>query len=277
MAWENGYYYRKKWQNGTCVSEYVGSGIIASLAADLDKIERDRQELARLEWQAHIEEQNVIDRQIEEVGRQAREITRAVLLATGHYQHKGTWRKRRMSELTTEEKAKKATELLTRLQNGHGTSQDEKAFSQMLKDVPRAWVLYGDLHRSAVNGAISEITGKAKDQFVLGESLKVGMKQLATEQGYDTASPLEKLLIDHFILTWLRLYWIENLFNQAQKFRAISNEQIEHWEKRLSTSQRRFLRAAEALARVRRLASRTPEILQVNIAQQQVNQVAGSG
>ena len=68
-----------------------------------------------------------------------------------------------------------------------------------------------------------------------------------------------------------RLYWVENLMTGQLK--NCTSSQLQHWEKRLSANQRRYFRAIETLARVRKLASRTPEILQVNIAEQQVNQV----
>ncbi len=47
-----------------------------------------------------------------------------------------------------------------------------------------------------------------------------------------------------------------------------------YWDRRVSGAQARYLRAMEALARVRRLAM--PQPLQVNIGGQQVN-VAGHG
>jgi hypothetical protein len=49
-----------------------------------------------------------------------------------------------------------------------------------------------------------------------------------------------------------------------------------YWDKRLSMAQKRFMRACESLARVRRLSRRIP--LQVNIAAkgaQQINMVEG--
>ena len=50
--------------------------------------------------------------------------------------------------------------------------------------------------------------------------------------------------------------------------------QADFWERRLSAAQRRFLRATETLARVRRL--QLPAV-QVNIAERQLNQVTTRG
>lgn len=271
MGWENGYYIRKRWINNTCKSEYVGSGHLAELIATLDQIEQEGRLLARLEWQSEIEEQDRIDHEIDDFCQQVRTITQTVLLATGHYQHKGVWRKRRMSELTQEQR-QAACDLLDRLVEGKGTKQDEKKFSQMLKDVPGAWILYGDISRNAINLMIHEMTGEGK-AFALKVSLETGIKQMKIEHGYQDASPLEKMLIEQVLVCWMRLYWVECIFTNAMG--KLSIQQGIYWEKRLSANQRRFLRACETLARVRRLASRTPEILQVNIGQNQVNQVAG--
>jgi hypothetical protein len=54
---------------------------------------------------------------------------------------------------------------------------------------------------------------------------------------------------------------------------SLSLEQGTYWEKRLSSVQRRYLRACETLARVRKLAQAAP--LQVNIGAQQVNVAGG--
>jgi hypothetical protein len=47
-----------------------------------------------------------------------------------------------------------------------------------------------------------------------------------------------------------------------------SLRQAEFWERRLTSVQRRYLRAIETLARVRKVA---PKALMVNVAQQQIN------
>ncbi len=59
----------------------------------------------------------------------------------------------------------------------------------------------------------------------------------------------------------------------ANKVGMLTLKQGEYWEKRLSSAQRRYLRACETLARVRKLAQASP--LQVNIGAQQVNGVGG--
>ena len=97
MAWEvrgNGkYYYGKRWANGTCHSQYVGRGEPGEMAATIDTLEREKTTIDRLTWQAEKAKVAEVDRQIDDLCKTIRTITAAVLLATGHYQHKGTWRK----------------------------------------------------------------------------------------------------------------------------------------------------------------------------------------
>lgn len=269
MGWRNGYYYRQYWRAGTCKSEYVGSGLIARLVAELDQIDRAKLAIERLKNQAEIQEQREIDRQVESVCQQVGTITQAVLLATGHRLHKGQWRKARMKELATEDKDL-AIAVLNRLQTGDGTPDDEKRFKRALVQVPQLALAWGDLGRLTIEATIKKMT----NSFIFKASLEARIEQLKVEYGYGDASALERMLIEQVILCWLRLHWVEGLMNLNSDLLNQNPAQMEHMEKRLSANQRRFLRACETLARVRRLARRTPEILQLNIASQQVNQIS---
>ena len=92
---------------------------------------------------------------------------------------------------------------------------------------------------------------------------------------YDKSSMMEKMLIDNVIISWLAVQYA----NYQLTARLGRDEKIvilEFWERRLTAMQRRYLRACETLARVRRLMLAKPAV-QVNIAAeggQQVN-VAG--
>lgn len=94
MAWEtrgNGrYYYRKRWMNGTCQSEYIGAGLIAELMAERDRIER---ELAA-QQKALIDAINEPDELLQLAGDWLDVLTKGVLLAAGYHQHKRQWRQR---------------------------------------------------------------------------------------------------------------------------------------------------------------------------------------
>ena len=96
--------------------------------------------------------------------------------------------------------------------------------------------------------------------------------ELADALGHAHAPPLEQLLIDNILACWLRCHWTE--LKLAACDEATSKGQpsphAAYWEQRLSAAQRRYLRAVESLARLRKLNLPT---LQVNIGHNQVNLV----
>ena len=97
--------------------------------------------------------------------------------------------------------------------------------------------------------------------------LRASYSGLCQDLGITDAPPLEKALISHVALCWLRLQVIEKQYSGMQAG-SMTLSQGDYWERRLSAAQRRYLRAVETLARVRRL--RVPA-LQVNIGEKQIN------
>ncbi|MCB9150723.1 MAG: hypothetical protein H6641_18370 [Caldilineaceae bacterium] len=82
-------------------------------------------------------------------------------------------------------------------------------------------------------------------------ALHCELDDMRSELGFDDASGLERLLIDAVVLSWLRLQHTEYWRSEADTWQA-----REYWDKQLSAAQRRFLRACESLAKVRKLLSR---------------------
>lgn len=81
------------------------------------------------------------------------------------------------------------------------------------------------------------------------------MEVLRDDLGFAEAPPLERLLIEQVILCWVNLQMLELVHND----RLAANHTPEaglYWDPRLSTAQRRFMRATESLARVRKLEER---------------------
>jgi hypothetical protein len=98
--------------------------------------------------------------------------------------------------------------------------------------------------------------------------------QLKQYLGYMESPPLEQLLIDHILTLRLHLHRAEMKYNDAVVAnRSAADTVTIYQDKHLTSTQSRYLRAIETLARVRRLARNTPS-LQINIAReggQQVN------
>lgn len=96
MAWQGDYYYRKRRQGDTVVSEYVGTGSPAELAAEQDKRERLQAAAKRELFKRQAAEQDDIDAMVDTVAGAYAALVDAVLLANGYRQHKRhEWRLKR--------------------------------------------------------------------------------------------------------------------------------------------------------------------------------------
>jgi hypothetical protein len=132
-----------------------------------------------------------------------------------------------------------------------------------------------ELWRAVASAAyLAELTviENASAVQALKECWKHRLQSLKDELGYRDAPMLERLLIQQAALCWLKLNIVELNYSSVMK-QSITLTLGMYWEKRLTASQKRFTRACETLARVRKLARNTPA-LQVNIAAdggQQVN------
>ena len=95
MPWERRgrkrYYYRKVRLGDRVVSEYVGAGADASLAASVDTLQRNRRRAAAGQWAAH----HALDARLAALCDLADALVWGALLAAGFRTHKGQWRKKR--------------------------------------------------------------------------------------------------------------------------------------------------------------------------------------
>lgn len=98
------------------------------------------------------------------------------------------------------------------------------------------------------------------------------IQEAADALGYTHAPPLEQLLIDNLLACWLRCQWTELKLAACDEAAPARQPApyAPYWEKRLSAAQRRYLRAVESLARLRK---RQLPAVQVNIGQHQVNRM----
>lgn len=78
------------------------------------------------------------------------------------------------------------------------------------------------------------------------------MPEMRDDLGYKDASELEKLLIQHITLCWLRLAMAEAHSSLAYE-NDVSLAVATFHEKKLTACQKRFTRACESLVKVRRL------------------------
>ena len=136
---------------------------------------------------------------------------------------------------------------------------------QAITESPELVNFLGDLSAQLMSGLVKSVSKQPGLHIVV----QAHLDQMAKEFGSEQAGPLEKLLIEHVLIAWLRLQSVEWAYQSAFAG-SMSLEKALYLEKRLSLVHRRYLQALESLARVRRLLARAP--VQINIAHQQVVQ-----
>ena len=155
--------------------------------------------------------------------------------------------------------------LIDKVDKAKPTKEDRAELSRVLREYPAVWRIAGDLAEQANQIMIADMNAPQSMKM----SLKTGLSAMAAELTQPGDGELEKLIIRQIVGCWLRLSYVEYTYNR-NTVSGMNLRQGEYWERRLSAAQRRYLRAIESLARVRRL--RLPAV-QVNIGAQQVNQV----
>lgn len=170
---------------------------------------------------------------------------------------------------------KKVHEFLDVVKRAHKDKPLERDIQELrnwLNKYPQIWRVVFDLSHVIEHNLMDRMAPNQAAQLAVTKN--VG--QIRDDLGYDNAPVMEKLLIDNIVLAWLRWQWNEFQIITFMGKGEVRMSVVEFWERRLSAAQRRYLRACESLARVRRLSSSRPAV-QVNIAGdggQQVN-VAG--
>lgn len=142
-------------------------------------------------------------------------------------------------------------ELLEKTNKTNPSEKDVKAFRQLLRDNPeqKLWL--------RVAGLMIQAEGFTLDCGPLTQGLNALLlhrqDDIRERLGYDGAMGLEKLLISHAALCWLRLGLIEMTYSNVMKGNN-SLKVANYWDRHLAAAQRRFTRACETLERVRLLA-----------------------
>jgi hypothetical protein len=149
--------------------------------------------------------------------------------------------------------------------------QDVDRLRQLLVETPNALSIARSTSQGIRHQLIEKISHGPSRAYLLAE-----VDKLKKELCHSDDAPLERLLIDHILTVRLRLTHIENAYNQNMVNQLASFRSGIFWDTLLTTTQARFLRAIETLARVRRLARNTPA-LQINIAREGGKQVNVQG
>lgn len=155
--------------------------------------------------------------------------------------------------------------LVKRVEKENAKPADVEKLREVLREADKAGIgidVHAKLTSSTYQAVVKSMSRTGMDEIGIERTCEKKKAAL----GYAEASPLEKMLIDAVVLAWLRYTHVERC--AANTWGGSHSLPLgEYWDKRLSAAQRRYLRAIETLARVRRMG---PAVLQVNIAQQQI-------
>lgn len=124
--------------------------------------------------------------------------------------------------------------------------------------------------QSLTNTAL-QLRENLHSNLVVREAYRRKMQQMREELGSQTASPLERLLIERIVLCWLHLDTAELRYSQGMT-KGTSWAGATFYEKSVDRAQKRYLAAVHSLALVRRLQI---PAMQINVGEKQVNVVQG--
>jgi hypothetical protein len=266
MPWmgpNKSYYYQSQRVNGRIVYTYYGAGEVAELIARYDQIEQSRREMERMDRDS-FNAQAQSPAELDAYSAAVRATVADVLGRLGFHQHKRQWRRQRMNEIEKESVARRAADLFF---NRKPTKAEMQEYKQLLNEHTAMVRTFGDL--AVASGKMLLMVFKEHETMRVGASLRID--QLRTELGFEESTALERLLIDEIVLCWLDHYRIEISYAQQTK-ESFTLPALEQWEHVLTSKQRRYLRAVESLARVRRLLNLPGPQFNINMpGGQQVN------
>src|SRR5262249_18785357 len=122
---------------------------------------------------------------------------------------------------------------------------------QVLDAHPELWQRCGDLALQAQTAWLQLISGK---DLLLREAVQRKLDQMKEELVGLDPSPLERLLVQRGLATWLQAEYADAAYAQAK---PSSSAQHQALQRRQNSAQQRHLQAIKALATVRKLLSPT--------------------
>jgi hypothetical protein len=86
------------------------------------------------------------------------------------------------------------------------------------------------------------------------ELIRSELKGIRDRLGYEDSPQVEQLIIAEIVVAWLWVQWLDVQLTKDGGTIGL----IEYWQRRVVSAHKRFLRACESLARVRKLTERKP-------------------
>jgi hypothetical protein len=147
---------------------------------------------------------------------------------------------------------------------------DARAFTELTAldhDSDDLWIEDGDLGARADRELMQLATTTEREEAELAQYAA----RMRRDLDGPAPSPTERILVDSVVTCWLHLTYVQSRW--AHAFKDGSATRLKDVDPLLNGAQRRYLEAHKTLAQVRRLVV---PVVQLNMANQQVNVVAGA-
>ena len=139
---------------------------------------------------------------------------------------------------------------------------------QILSEHPDLAQRFMHLGRMGEDILIWRMTGE--DDLAKRELFRSQLNAMREEIAGENPSPLERLLDERIVATWLQIQLFEGLYANGMSKRSMTIARDGYHQKRLDQIYRRHLSAIRALAQIRKLL-KGGAITQINIAEKQIN------
>ena len=137
-------------------------------------------------------------------------------------------------------------ELVTEAKSGNPEVLSQ--IRQILDRYPALWQHYGDLSGHVESKWIGLMAG---DDVCVRESIAMRVDELRAQLLGDDPSPLERLLVDRIVTSWLMVRYFDTTLVLATQ--GVPTPQARYMDEQLQRAQRRHTGAIKALAEVRKL------------------------
>ena len=159
-------------------------------------------------------------------------------------------------------------ETLTRLrdllkQTEKGDEKVVPTIREILDQSPDLAWSFRNLGKMTERLLINEMTG---EDLLAKEMIEHQLESMRSEIASEHPSPLELLLTERIVATWLQVQLFESHYASGLGKHTLA--QGNYYQKRLDRAHRNHLSAIRTLAQIRKLG---PAAVQINIAQKQIN------
>ncbi len=149
-----------------------------------------------------------------------------------------------------------------------GDERASVALVRAYREVPALWEGVAGLAANTERSWSEAFVGSGPDKAFSRELVRHDLGKVKAGLAQPGDGALEGLLIERIAVAWLAAQYADGLMAQNMAVPGISRQAAESLQARAEKAERRFLRAVEVLARVRRL--RLPAV-QLNVADKQIN------